>query len=157
MRIFFFRKFTKFNLVLHFCHGSLGRRQGAFPLLVKYFSHFENWPFVGWAAGLEQTGGGWWAVMPDGSYQADIMEDVAIWTRTNFSCSNQPTHTWICKKQLCDIKWPTYLMWKILPYKTMDRIKPTLWRMSPFGPGPTSHAATKPTNTSCGFAKIHIN
>ena len=113
---FFFRKFTKFYLVLHFCHGSLGRRQGAFPLLVKYFPHFENWPFVGWAAGLEQTGGGWWAVMPDGSYQADIMEDVAIWTRTNFSCSNQPTHTWICKKQLCDIKSPTYLMWKILPY-----------------------------------------
>ena len=28
------------------------------------------------------------AVMPDGSYQADIMEDVAIWTATNFSCCN---------------------------------------------------------------------
>ena len=94
---FFFRKFTKFNLVLHFCHGSLGRRQGAFPLLVKYFPHFENWPFVGWAAGLEQTGG-------DGG-------------------------------QLCP----------------MDRIKPTLWKMSPFGPGPTSHAQTnQPTH---GFAK----
>ena len=78
-----------FNLVFHFCHGSLGQRQGAEHFrVVKYFPHFENWPFAGEPGGPEQTGGGWSAVMPDGSYQADIMEDVAIWTATNFSCCN---------------------------------------------------------------------
>ena len=62
--------------------------------VVKYFPHFENWPFAGEPGGLSRLGGGWSAVMPDGSYQADIMEDVAIWTETNFSCSKQPTYTW---------------------------------------------------------------
>ena len=65
--------------------------------VVKYFPHFENWPFVG-------SAWGW-----DG-------------------------------RQLCP----------------MDRIKPTLWKMSPFGPGPTSHPATKPTHTSCELAKKDV-
>lgn len=66
--------------------------------VVKYFPHFENWPFAGESGGLSRLGGG------DG-------------------------------RQLCP----------------MDRIKPTLWKMSPFGPRPTSHAQTnQPTHgTNC--------
>ena len=64
---------------------------------VKYFPHFENWPFVG-----------------------------SAWGRADWCWDG---------RQLCP----------------MDRIKPTLWKMSPFGPGPTSHAQTnQPTH---GFAK----
>ena len=76
--------------------------------VVKYFPHFENWPFAGESGGRSRLGGGWSAVMPDGSYQADIMEDVAIWTGTNFSSCNQtdPHVLWTCKK---DVKLESHM------------------------------------------------
>ena len=67
----------------------------------KIFSPFWELAICGRVWWAEQTGGGWSAVMPDGSYQADIMEDVAIWTGTNFSSCNQtdPHVLWTCKKR----------------------------------------------------------
>ena len=90
-----------FNLVFHFCHGSLGQRQGggAFPC-GKIFSPFWELAIcAGARLGVDRCWG-MGAVMPDGSYQADIMEDVAIWTATNFSCCNldNPRRGKICKE-----------------------------------------------------------
>ena len=84
------------NLILFYIfvtgHWVAGRER--FRAGGKIFSPFWELAICGRVWWAEQTGGGWSAVMPDGSYQADIMEDVAIWTETNFSCSNQPTYTW---------------------------------------------------------------
>ena len=97
-----------FNLVFHFCHGSLGQRQGggAFPC-GKIFSPFWELAIcAGACLGVDRCWG-MGAVMPDGSYQADIMEDVAIWTATNFSCCNldNPRRGRICKKIIPQIMY----------------------------------------------------
>ena len=79
---------------------------GAFPC-GKIFSPFWELAIcAGARLGVDRCWG-MGAVMPDGSYQADIMEDVAIWTATNFSCCNldNPRRGRICKKIIPQIMY----------------------------------------------------
>ena len=112
--------------------------------VVKYFPHFENWPFAGGLGGLSRLGGDGRQLCPMDRIKPTLWKMSPFGPRpTSHAQPNQPTHGTNCKN----------ILGKISVYG-INRIKSTLCKI---WTGIKSYAVTNPAHTSCGFAKKNIS